>query len=298
MKIQRVPRFRKNEWGACFYDNVKTIAAYYGENSELLALKILRFNINTNDSLWKSLVFEDHMFCNLEKYNGLKFIYGRDINNLIKQDKLAIIEVSSYFWPGNPEFQNMKKYGSTHYMILTKILGNCLTFVDPYYETKYSYTIDTLRNAFQAYYIVDHNNHSFQSIDYIKNYIFDDVQGTLSDLKLLQNKIKTSVNIEDDIVNVEEIARNFADGMELYLAMLEKYFPNILTTDIMNKSIRIILKWQMIRKNWIKNWDLQNINNKIKINTVAFRLIDEMINVFHDISCLSINGNFDLEINY
>lgn len=99
----------------------------------------------------------------------------------------------------------------------------------------------------------------------------------------MQKQIKVSSAKKTDVVDIEEVSMNFADGMELYLAMLEKYFPTIINTSIMNDSIRMILRWQNIRKNWVKNWDLKNVDNRMRLNNEGFSIVDSMINIFKDI---------------
>lgn len=288
MQIERVPRFRKNEWGACFYDDIKTIAYYYGEDYELLALKSLRFNIDLKKTLWSSLVFNDPLFYNLNQYIGLNLVRNFDVNSLIKKynkgtDALAIIEVASFYWPGSPDFKNPKKRNAKHYIILGEMFDSNFSFVDPYYKTKHIYNIDILFNAFQSYYEVRHVKHQSKSIRYIQNNILKDVKETLKDLYIMQKQIKVSSAKKTDVVDIEEVSMNFADGMELYLAMLEKYFPTIINTSIMNDSIRMILRWQNIRKNWVKNWDLKNVDNRMRLNNEGFSIVDSMINIFKDI---------------
>lgn len=259
LTIKRVPRFRRSEWGACFYDCIATIDSFYKKEYESLAINNLNFSIVKNNlaSVYTT-GYNDPLFHNMEVYQGMSWHESKSFNDFlsISVSEYVILAVKAYEWGFDPHYKDGTRVGSIHYSLVRQNSKGVFAVTDPYYNRHFLATQEEIRDAYKSHYYLEEKD------------IMEKLNPNLaSTTRIVQRNIHSAVNAIDQLLsgfshlegftadNFRELALFFADNMELQMSLIRRYTINVVTNSIMDEYIRNILKWQLLRKVTLKNID-------------------------------------------
>lgn len=278
--IKRIPRIRRNEWASCFYDCLYT----YLDNPvyfESFGNLILDINNNPVNS-WSDIVFPNPSEFNLTYFYNLRlqeesFTHKDSTNSFI-----AKVNVTK--WKKHKYYNNKNRKKEIHYVVVNKINNNIYSIIDPYYSEIYEMSISDIRKGIISKIIIDLNTTNNYTLLNFETYLVYEISTTLKNLLVIKDNLLYNINKNDsgEILTLYKICEELANRIELFYLRFNEYFYEE-SEKYKNQFIRIILKFQYIRKVWIKNCKSITQKDSREINEYAISNFIDMVKLFNDI---------------
>lgn len=284
MEIYRLPRYRGNRWASCFYDCLETIMRYENIYSPCIYLGMLdfEFTVDEYEIIYGSLNFINWIDTSISLFAPIKIEYSNDFKK-ITENQYCIIHLNAYLWKFDESYH--RKMTSHSSIFLNKTKNGLYKIIDSYNDKFYYCNMEDLQSAYLGHYYLQELNSYKKSFQELRLLFCDRLSDFVDSLRRL-SKYNREINFNEssDITKLYNLAQQFADRLELFIAPILFFYKTFKTSHFYSKYIKIILRWQNVRKVWFKKLDLLEYENRKRIFLEVFDIIDSMEILFDQLS--------------